>query len=114
MCPPSLRAQVRVLMGLLLDRHMLQTWRQNTSPDLSFEGGIVFCCLAVFSCSPLVMAAPWLSCANRAECWAAVSSGLGLSSMNIGGGPGGGGGGGGGQGPSEGALNSEGVATGPC
>lgn len=60
------------------------------------------------------MASPWLSCANRAECWAAVSSGAALLSRNTGGGPGGGGGGGGGHGPSDEALNSEEGATGPC
>lgn len=65
----------------------------------------------VISYLPLVMASPWLSCANRAECWAAVSFASELLSMNTGGGPGGGGGGG--QGPSEEALNSEVGAMGP-
>lgn len=65
--------------------------------------------MVVFS-PPLVMAAPWLSCAKRAECWGVVVSGLEMSSRNAGGGPGGGGGGGG-QGPSE--EESEVGATGP-
>lgn len=66
----------------------------------------------VVFCPPLVMASPWLSCAKRAECWAAVGSGLEMSSKNAGGGPGGGGGGGG-QGPPDEELKSEEGATGP-
>lgn len=41
-CPLSLRAQVWVLMGLLLIRHVLQTWRKNTPADVTSAGGTVF------------------------------------------------------------------------
>lgn len=62
------------------------------------------------SCSPLVIAAPWLSWANRAERWAAPWSGFGPSSVNAGGG----GGGGGGQGLVVSAISMDEGATGPC
>lgn len=86
---------------------------RNILPYIMDSAGIIYIYgLMVFSCPPLVTASPWLSCAKRAECWAAVLSGLGMSAKNAGGGPGGGGRGGG-QGPSEDELNSEGWATGP-
>lgn len=46
---------------------------------------------------PLVISMPWLSCANRAECWAPPLPiwDWDSSSVKTGGGPGGGGGGGG-------------------
>lgn len=60
--------------------------------------------------TPLVMASPLLSWANRAERWAALLSGFGPSSVNVGGG----GGGGGGQGVAGSAINRDELATGPC
>lgn len=65
--------------------------------------------------SPLVIASPWLSCANKAEREGEGSSLL-PSLSKSGGGPGGGGGGGGGgrPGPRERTDNADAVeATGP-
>lgn len=67
---------------------------------------------------PLVMSMPWLSWANKAECWGDSLPvwGLESSSVKTGGGPGGGGGGGGGQGALDAGDESkrDTGAMGPC
>lgn len=66
----------------------------------------------------MVIASPWLSCANRAERDAVPSSFGGVSVSNMGGGPGGGGGGGGGEERHDPLVRTDlidvGDATGPC
>lgn len=65
----------------------------------------------------MVIASPWLSCANRAE-RDAVPSSFTVSVSKMGGGPGGGGGGGGGGERHDPLVRTDridmGDATGPC